>query len=93
VNNEYLLKADDGEPLIVGVSALRPPDYRLEPIQGWGDYRMRCGPGEIAFSFEEFGIQMVIDGPQSDFDDDRLAEALRASVEAATGRKISLVCL
>ena len=91
--NEYLIKAEDGDFLIVAPEALHPSGYVLETIDGWGDHRVRCGSGEIAFSFEEPGIQMITEGTQSDFDDDRLAEAIRAQVQAATGRSIILIAL
>jgi hypothetical protein len=62
---EYLLQATDGDFLMVhrdDLAALDPDDVDCEAIEGWGDYRMRRGTIEVAVSFEDPGIQFIMEG-------------------------------
>ena len=37
---------------------LHPNSFESEKIDGWGDYRIKVYDREIAFSFQEVGIQI-----------------------------------
>ncbi len=72
---------------------LHPTDSQCEQIDGWGDYRMRCDSTEVAFSFEQPGIQMIVGEGPSDADADRLADSVAAQVQRGTGRETYVVPL
>jgi hypothetical protein len=39
-----------------------PRSFPSQPIEGWGDYRIRVKGTEIAFSYEDPGIQVSFEG-------------------------------
>jgi hypothetical protein len=73
------------------LAALDPDDVDCEAIEGWGDYRMRCGI-EVAVSFEDPGIRLIMEGGD-DLAGTALADAIAAQVERATGRSVSGLAL
>jgi hypothetical protein len=62
---EYLLRRRDKDFCLIDVSkfsdVLHPNSFESEKISGWGDYRIKIGDCEIAFSFEEAGIQVFFE--------------------------------
>lgn len=86
---EYLILAVDEDFLIVEPAALHPVGNDCQEIEGWGDYRMQCGETQVAVSFEDPGIQLIIE-PNAN---DDLAEAIAAQITLATGRATFVVPL
>ncbi len=95
--SEYIIRPDDDDALVVGdtdqSSALHPAGYRCVPAEGWGDYRMKCGDAEVAVSFEEPGVRLIIEGLGSAQDAEMLAEAITAQLQRFSGRSLHLVPL
>ena len=62
---EFLIKRTDGAWFSVHRNhfneVLRPKTIRSTPSPGWGDYRISIPNGEIAFSFEEQGLQIMFE--------------------------------
>ena len=94
---EYLLRAEDGDFLVISSSecaaALHPPAMECHPVDGWGDYRYRCGEAEVAVSFEEPGVQLMLEGELEESVADELAEVIAARLAGHTGRGIFVVPL
>lgn len=40
----------------------QPQSFVSQPIEGWGDYRILVEGAEIAFSYEDPGIQVIFEG-------------------------------
>lgn len=75
-------------------AVLRPSSgFNCEQVDGWGDYCMTCGEATVAYSGEMNGWQVVIDGPMSDADCDRLVETVTRQVEAEVGEPCGWICL
>jgi hypothetical protein len=93
--HEYLIKAEDGDFLIPRgdslAETLQPRGYDCGQVPGKGEYRIRCGEVELAFYFEDPGIQVVAD--TTDDPPDTLVDAVAAQVAAATGRPTSVLRL
>jgi hypothetical protein len=74
---EYLIRTVDEHemPFAHGSSLtdmLLPPGFGCEEIDGWGNFRMRCGATEISFSAEDPGWQVGFEGPLAEPDCERL---------------------
>jgi hypothetical protein len=41
---------------------LTPVGLECRPVEGWGDFHLRCGDASIAFSGEDVGWQVTVDG-------------------------------
>jgi hypothetical protein len=41
---------------------LTPTGVECQPVEGWGDLRLRCGDAYVAFSSEDVGWQVAVDG-------------------------------
>jgi hypothetical protein len=61
-----------------------PAGLGCTQIEGWGDFRMRCGDAEIAFSGEEVGWQVVVHGALSS-PAETLIERITQQVSRACG--------
>lgn len=95
---DFLIRRTDGEWFTLHyeryADVLKPRSVPSEPVQGWGDHRIRIPNGVISFSDEDPGLQVSFE----EFSGSR-AEALRiveeilASVEAATGQRGRVVDL
>src|SRR4051812_42438128 len=62
---------------------LIPQGRQCEEIEGFGDFRMRCGDAEISFSGEEPGWHVVVEGPLADAE--AVVEQVTRQVEQAAG--------
>jgi hypothetical protein len=65
---------------------LVPAGFACEQADGWGDFRMRCGATQIAFSAEDPGWQVIIDGPMPGTDRERLVTAIARQIAEAAGQ-------
>ena len=94
---EYLIRAADRDVLIIHQNdlahALHPRGIDCAPVEGWGDYRMTCGNNEVAVSFDDPGIHLIIEGEDTREAKDTLAGAIAAQVDTATGRGTYVVPL
>lgn len=70
---------------------LLPEGWECEPVEGWGDFRMRCGRVEVAFSAEESGWQVVVDGDLPDAD--AIVAQVTRQVEQAVGEPCEWISL
>lgn len=95
---EYLIRAADGSGWIP-IHRKRLPDVLLprgwnaRQSDGWGDFRIEVDGAQIAFSGEDPGWQVVIEGDMDPATADKLLETLRAQIEAATGTPAEVVVL
>lgn len=64
---------------------LVPAGFECTPIEGWGDFRMKCGDAEISFSGEEVGWQVVVEGSLVSISAAVLVEAIARQVAHACG--------
>ena len=89
---EYLVRTSDAHEWPVFAAALAevfmPAGFDCTQIEGWGDFRMRCGAAEVSFSGEDVGWQVSIEGPM----DDATADALLASITARLGEACGEQC-
>lgn len=53
------------------------------PVEGWGDFRMQCGQAQIAFSGEDGGWQVIVEGHLDKADE--LMERLTGQIATAVG--------
>jgi hypothetical protein len=65
---------------------LVPAGFGCEQADGWGDFRMRYGPTEIAFSAEDPGWQVTVEGPMPDTDREGLVTTIPEQLGQATGQ-------
>jgi hypothetical protein len=64
---------------------LLPAGFNCEQAEGWGDFRMRCGSTQVAFSGEDPGWQVTFEGPMPETDCERLVITLTQQIEQAAG--------
>jgi hypothetical protein len=64
---------------------LTPAGPPCEGIEGWGDFRLRCGDTEVSFSGEDVGWQVAFDGPMPQAECARLVEIVCQQVSAEAG--------
>jgi hypothetical protein len=85
--SEYLIRTEDGDwPAIHKdrlAAVLTPPGSGCQVEPGWGDFRMRCGGAVLAFSGEDSGWQVVVEGEDQV---DALTEALTERIAAEVGQ-------
>jgi hypothetical protein len=89
--SEYLIRTASTHELPAVPSGrlahvLVPAGFSCEQADGWGDFRIRCGATQIAFSAEDPGWQVSVDGPMSDADCERLVAAITEQIGQATGQ-------
>ena len=42
-------------------AVLKPSSHESTQVDGWGDFRLKLGGDEVAFSFEDPGIQLTFE--------------------------------
>lgn len=62
-----------------------PAGFDCEEIDGWGEFRIRCGTTEISFAGEPVGWLVTFEGPMPETDCERLVITLTRQVEQAAG--------
>lgn len=72
---------------------LRPLSFVSEPTAGWGDHRIRTEGIEIAFSFEDPGIQIIFEGEIDGEIADQIVDEILENIEAITGQSGRVVPL
>jgi hypothetical protein len=97
IMSEYLIRRTDGEWFDLPVSrfheALRPSSFPAERIEGWGDYRIQVEGVEIAFSYEDPGIHVNIEGALPAQVADRIVNEIRENIERVTGQQGHIIAL
>lgn len=68
---EYLIRTVEGHelPPTQGrdlADMLLPAGFNCEQIDGWGDFRMRCGTTEVSSSAEDPGWQVSFEGTMAE---------------------------
>ena len=88
---EYLIKRVDGEWFDLHVrdfkKAFRPNSDAFEQIGGEGEWRIRTQGVDVAFYYEDPGIQICIEGELSQGLIDDLVDEFRQNIELTTGQK------
>ncbi len=86
---EYLLKRTDGDWFDTGdMSAVcRPSTIAFETIDGWGDARIRIGACDVAFSYEDPGIQISFEGKIDPDLAKQVAEEVLQRIIAGSGQQ------
>lgn len=89
---DYLIRTRDdldGWPLLIAhsdqPSVFQPAGWVCIPVEGWGEFRFRTGETEVAFSGEDPGVQVIIDGPMSRAEADRMVQVIADQLAAHTG--------
>lgn len=96
---EFLIRRTDGEwfnlpPPAELPKVLRPTSVPSQPTSGWGTHRIKIPNGEIAFSDEDPGIQVIFEGYTGTHEEaTRMVEEILANIEAATGQQGRIVPL
>jgi hypothetical protein len=85
---EYLIRTAEAHDLPLfdrerNAAVLTPARFACTPIEGWGDFRTRCGDAEVAYSGEDAGWQVIIEGSLPD--PDRFIAQVTAQVADAVG--------
>lgn len=93
---EFLIRTGDGHdwPAIHRdriPHVLTPAGWDCTQIPGWGDYRLRCGDTEIAFSGEPVGWEVTFEGPMPEQLATRLIITVAAQVEQETDQPIEWI--
>lgn len=86
---EYLIRTKDGDwPAIHAdrlAAALAPEGSGCQPVLGYGDLRLTCGAATVAFSGEDSGWQVSVDGI-GEHEADRLVEVFTQRVSVESGQ-------
>ncbi|MCC6601708.1 MAG: hypothetical protein IT327_00790 [Anaerolineae bacterium] len=93
---EYLIRPDDDWFNLHKDDfshALRPLTYRSETITGWGDHRIKVEGIEIAFSFEDPGIQISFAGEINGEIADQIVDEILKNIEVTTGQSGRVILL
>ena len=94
---EFLLRRTDGSWFDLRREqfgeVLKPSSYASRIVAGWGDHRIEVDGVEVAFSFEDPGIQVSFDGRIDAATASRIVEEVLASVETKTGQRGTVVPL
>jgi hypothetical protein len=93
---EYLIKATSGEDLALPRGSLdqvlSPQSRPSQRVSGWGDYRMAVADGQVAFSWEAPGWQVMVEG-MAEADAEGIVTEIAAQVGAATGQPTTWLAL
>src|SRR5438067_810538 len=84
---EYLIKAAEGSGWIpvrkeALPAVLTPKGWGAEPVDGWGDYRVRVSGVEVSFAGEEPGWQVTVEGDLDPARADELVQTVASQIEA-----------
>jgi hypothetical protein len=94
---EYLIRRTDGEWFDLHATrladALRPSSFASERVEGWGDWRIRVEGVDISFSYEDPGMQVIIEGELPTKVADQIVDEIRQNIERVTGQKGRVVPL
>lgn len=95
---EFIIRRVDGDPFDFGLNqdamaqVLRPISLSSYPIPGWGSHRIAIPGGEIIFSDEFVGLQVIVEAPAlSDAEALKLVEEICQRIIQHTGRQIEVV--
>ena len=93
---EYLIKATSGEDLVLPHGSLEqvlsPQSRPSQQVSGWGDHRIAVDGGQIAFSWEAPGWQVIVEGvPEADAEG--IVTEIAAQIGAATGQSTTWLAL
>ena len=89
---EYLIRGSDDPGGGLGVrttdlfDVLAPEGWTSSPAAGWGDLRISVAHGEVAFSWEEPGWHVIVEGRIPDDEAERMIGQIAAQLTAATGQ-------
>jgi len=67
--------------------ALRPSSLPAERVEGWGDWRIRAAGVVIAFSLEDPGIHVMVEGELPPPVADQIVDEILQNVERVTGQQ------
>ncbi len=94
---EYLIRTDSGEWPPVHrdrlAAVLLAPADQCEQVEGCGEFRMRCGNAVLAFSGEESGWQVAVEGVVSEDESDRLISEATERISAEVGQPCTWLCI
>lgn len=87
---EFLIRRTDGEWFTLDpkryAEFLKPRSVPSEPVKGWGSHRIRIPNGEISFSDEDPGLQVVFEEFSGSRDEAlQIVREILANIEAASG--------
>ena len=93
---EYLIKATSGEDLMLPRGSLdqvlAPQSRPSQQVSGWGDYRIALADGQVTFSWEAPGLQVMVEGmPEADAEG--IVTEIAAQIGAATGQPTTWLAL
>jgi hypothetical protein len=95
---EFMLRLNDGEGFTASFEQypdiLRPASIPSERAEGWGSHRIRVDGGEISFSDEEFGFQVVFE--REDITEPRATEIMEdicKNIRDTTGASTEVIPL
>lgn len=93
---EFLIKRTDGEWFDLHhdqfAAVLRPKSFPSEAVEGWGDHRIKVEGCEIAFSYEDPGIQVIFEGNGLPEDTARkIVDEIAARITQTTGHASAVV--
>lgn len=95
---EYLIRRTDEEWFLIHTNhyekILRPQTFPAKTIEGWGDHRIETTGCEIGFSFEDPGVQLVVD--RITITPDQVAQIVQEiarNIEDITGQQTKIIPL
>ncbi len=86
---EYLIRSDDDWFDLQKddfAQALCPLTFSSEQITGWGDHRIKVKGVDIAFSFEDPGIQIIFEDEIDGETADQIVDEILENIEKKTGQ-------
>jgi hypothetical protein len=93
---EYLIRSTSGEDLVLAHGSLgevlSPRSRPSQQVSGWGDYRIAVAGGQVAFSWEAPGWQIMVEGV-ADGDAEGIVTEIAAQIGVATGQPTAWLAL
>ncbi|MCL4266280.1 MAG: hypothetical protein KJ069_23945 [Anaerolineae bacterium] len=94
---EYLIRPIDDDWFNLAKSnfgrTLRPDSFEFSVIEGWGDHRIRINDVEVAFSYEDLGIQISFEGIANVVFADKVVGEILSNIEKTTGQSGRIIPL
>ena len=94
---EYLIRPNDADGFnlqkVDFEQALRPTTFSYSIVEGWGEHRIEVNKVEIAFSYEDVGLQIIFDGQIEQDVANQIIHEIKGNLEIVTnqsGRVIQL---